>query len=184
MIRTIPLFLILVLFSGCGAISVPDRFHLLTASPPEEVVPLKETDLHLTIEKVHVRRFLDRPELISKETDNTLILHEADRWVEPLADNVAYVLAQDIESRSGLRTAIGHDPDSIGIRVSVEDLTRTHNLMLSFRMRYWIRKGNGHEMGPFTFEREIATPPGADGAISGASLLMGKLAEDILTRIP
>lgn len=89
------LLMALALAAGClGPRSDPSAFFLLSpASAPEGVTPVLVT---LGIGPVSIPAYLDRPELVVRVDDNQLTLAGADRWAEPLVDNIVRTLEENL----------------------------------------------------------------------------------------
>lgn len=96
--------LVLALFlPGCGTFSAkpdPSRFFTLSALPQAEPNPANRPaaspGISLGVGPVTLPGYLDRQEIVVRRAPNQLILLENDRWAEPLEDNVARVLSQNI----------------------------------------------------------------------------------------
>jgi uncharacterized protein len=50
----------------------------------------------ISVGPIHLPGYLDQDQLVTRISQNRLTLSENDRWVEPLEDNMARVLAQDL----------------------------------------------------------------------------------------
>lgn len=92
-----------LLLLGCGTLSPkpdPSRFFTLSALPQSEPNaakrPAASPGISLGVGPVTLPGYLDRPEMVIRIAQNQLILSENDRWAEPLEDNVARVLSQNI----------------------------------------------------------------------------------------
>ena len=88
---------------GCGTLSPqpdPSRFFTLSAlpqpgpNPPNR--PAVSPGISLGVGPVTLPGYLDRQEIVIRAAPNQLILSENDRWAEPLEDNFARVLSQNI----------------------------------------------------------------------------------------
>lgn len=84
------------LLGGCLGKSSPSQFYLLEplafAAAP---VPAGGTPL-VALAPVHVPEYVDRPQIVRAVGGNAYRLDELNRWAEPLEDNVARVLIQDL----------------------------------------------------------------------------------------
>lgn len=85
---------------GCAG-SPSSTFYLLS---PASVVknnntgPTEEGDcIHLRIARVTLPEYLNRPQIVTRTTENNLTLSDdVDQWAEPLSDTFARVLAENI----------------------------------------------------------------------------------------
>jgi len=50
----------------------------------------------ISVGHIHLPGYLDQDQLVTRSSQNRLTLSENDRWAEPLEDNIARVLAQDL----------------------------------------------------------------------------------------
>jgi uncharacterized protein len=92
-----------LLLLGCGTLSPkPDqsRFFTLSALTQNEPNAAKQASrtpgISLGVGPVTLPGYLDRQEIVVRIAQNQLILSENDRWAEPLDENVARVLSQNI----------------------------------------------------------------------------------------
>ncbi|TWI68883.1 putative lipoprotein YmbA [Desulfobotulus alkaliphilus] len=79
----IPVLLIpmIPLLSGCTATPQPRIYHLGISEPP---VQKNERTHILVIETTSLPRHLDRPQLVTRNSETEIIIHERDRWAAPL----------------------------------------------------------------------------------------------------
>ncbi|TYT73538.1 PqiC family protein [Desulfobotulus mexicanus] len=79
-----PLYLILfaLLISGCTATPQPRVYHLGISTPP--LIEKNEKTEILVIETTNLPRHLDRPQLITRSSENEIIIHEQERWAAAL----------------------------------------------------------------------------------------------------
>jgi len=85
-----------LLLGACAA--APDRFYALSAVPAA-AEPARPT-AHLRLD-VTVPLLIDRPEMVVESSQNEVMVLEHERWAAPVSDQVAGVLARDIESARG-----------------------------------------------------------------------------------
>ena len=90
--------------ASCGTFSAqPDPSRFFTLSPR---LAAKDTGgsseqtarLSVGIGPVSVPAYLDRQELVTRIGQNQLRLSERDRWAEPLSENIARVVSQNISA--------------------------------------------------------------------------------------
>jgi uncharacterized protein len=92
-----------LLLPGCGTFSPkpdPSRFFTLSALPQPEANPTNQPaaspGISLGVGPITLPGYLDRQEIVIRAAPNQLTLSENDRWAEPLEDNFARVLTQNI----------------------------------------------------------------------------------------
>jgi uncharacterized lipoprotein YmbA len=87
------------LFLGLEACtSTPSRFYLLNSLSTSETMAATATPQGpiIGVGPITMPKYLDRPQIVTRTGDNQLALGEFDRWAEPLQDNVARVLAENL----------------------------------------------------------------------------------------
>lgn len=88
----------LALLAGCAS-SHPSRFYLLHPLADPETAgqkPPAHSSLTLGIGPVLVPKYLDRPQISVRISDNEIYLSEFHRWAEPLENNMTRVIAENL----------------------------------------------------------------------------------------
>jgi hypothetical protein len=92
----------LMLLAACATgTSAPSRFYVLAPLEAPEAEPQLapgERCLAIGIGPVEIPAYLDRPQIVTRLSNNELNLAEFDKWAEPLRDNLIRVLAENISS--------------------------------------------------------------------------------------
>jgi uncharacterized lipoprotein YmbA len=98
----VALGLFLMISVGCiTGTTAPARFYVLSAlpSPAEQTqVFSEESCLGIGIGPVEIAQYLDRPQIVTRVSPNELKLGDFDKWAEPLKDNVARVLVENVST--------------------------------------------------------------------------------------
>lgn len=85
----------LVLVAAClGPRADSTAFFMLSPAPPaaaESPVPVR-----VGLGPISIPRYLDRLQMVHRVSDNQLAVSEVDRWAEPLADNIARTLEENL----------------------------------------------------------------------------------------
>ena len=78
--------------------STPSRFYILNALSASEATPATGATQGpvIGVGPITMPKYLDRPQIVTRTGSNQLALAEFDRWAEPLQDNVARVLAENL----------------------------------------------------------------------------------------
>ena len=85
----------LLSLAGCG--SEPTRFYSLAPmSAPASKGSAAGTGLVIGLGPVELPKSMDRPQIVTRSSENELKLGEFDRWAEPIEDNVTQVLAENL----------------------------------------------------------------------------------------
>ncbi len=112
-----------MMLSGCMG-SQPTRFYVLSAvqNPVEagERACTEGASPALGVLPVDLPKYLDRPQIMTRKGENELRLSELHEWAEPLDDNIADVIAQNLRSLtcSRVETFPWRESDGIGYRIS------------------------------------------------------------------
>src|SRR3546814_5086338 len=86
--------LVLLFVTGCAG-SLPTRHYLLESMAPTTVDETEE-DAVIAVAPVTLPAYLDRPDIVTRSTDNRLELADFDEWAEPLDDNITQVHAENL----------------------------------------------------------------------------------------
>jgi uncharacterized lipoprotein YmbA len=91
---------LLMHLAGCAS-SAPTRFYVLsplTSSKAESQVLKDEGCIAIGIGPVELPAYLDRPQIVTRLSENELDLAEFDKWAEPLKDNFSRVLVENLST--------------------------------------------------------------------------------------
>jgi len=86
-----------IIFSGCGGISKPTSFYLLT--PIETGYNRKfkmPSDLTIGVGPVKISKYLERPQIITRSGKNRIGFSEFHHWAEDLEDNIENVISENL----------------------------------------------------------------------------------------
>jgi uncharacterized protein len=99
-LRYLALLMLVGVVAGC-AFTEPSRFYLLTGTPPAgPAVPVADK-LAVGVEPVSLPAYLDRPQIVRRESPHTLELSEFERWGEPLDGSITRILVDNLAARLG-----------------------------------------------------------------------------------
>ena len=103
-----PVFMALACICVTGCVHVGQQqqqpWRLFTLSPlsepeAEQAAATRSPEparLAIAVGPVHLPGYLDQAQMVTRITQHRIILSENDRWAEPLEDNIAHVLAQNL----------------------------------------------------------------------------------------
>ncbi len=77
--------------------SQPSRFYMLSSLPPAEASGSGKP-LSVGVGPISMPEYLNRPQIVTRETDTKLSLAEFERWGEPLGDLFSQVMAANLSS--------------------------------------------------------------------------------------
>ncbi len=84
--------------AACGE-SKPSRFYILKAERPADLALDSITigqGVSVLIDAVSIPDYLDKPQIVTTGTGNEIVLGEFDRWGEPLEENIARVIGENL----------------------------------------------------------------------------------------
>ncbi|HEY4648522.1 MAG TPA: PqiC family protein [Gemmatimonadales bacterium] len=91
---------------GLGPKADPSNFFILTPAPQAQHSSRgcspSSTTLAVGVGPIQLPAYLDRQELVSRSKANRLDVSENNRWAEPLTDNLAQILAQNLSALLGI----------------------------------------------------------------------------------
>ena len=91
--------LCLLAMAGCGGRSVPTHFYLLA---PQGKVPSPAAGdgnaMTIGVGPARLPPYLDRPQIVTRKSQDEIGLSEFELWGEPLTDGVARAIAEDLRA--------------------------------------------------------------------------------------
>jgi uncharacterized lipoprotein YmbA len=87
--------------SGCS--SKPTKFYMLTPLAEVQTIPdrLNEDTLSIGVGPISLPDYVNRPQIVTKNGANELVIDEFYRWAEPLRTNVSRVLSDNLAALLG-----------------------------------------------------------------------------------
>jgi uncharacterized lipoprotein YmbA len=179
--------LFLLILSGCGS-SRPSRFYTLYPIGGQEAenrsVP-SVYNISVAIGPVDIPDYLDRPQIVSRTSQNELTMSEFDRWAGSLKDDIARVLSENL-TRLLSQNSVFVSPWEWGYasdyRITVDigrfDIMPEGNVLLSAR---WTIIGKGGMKVLLTQESIVTEPitaPTYEKRVSSMSGALEKLSRD------
>lgn len=174
-----------LLLAGCGT-TPPSRFYSLEPVPGALRPATDAGGPSVNVGPVVISQGLDCAQMITRLGPNEVAVNEYERWLEPLADNIARVLSEDLSVLLGSQR-IGMVPDAqthekswtVSIQVLIFEAGADGNATLVARWRIY-KPG---EAVPSTTRKSALVAPMAsrDGAgiASAMSANVAALAQDI-----
>jgi uncharacterized protein len=83
----------------CGCASKPPNYyvlHSLQSAAPGVEMATAENDLTIGVGPINIPEYLDRPQMATRSTPDSLQFAEFDKWAEPLQKNLTRVLAENL----------------------------------------------------------------------------------------
>lgn len=90
---------IAVLLSGCGGISKPTAFFMLSPMNVEDIQPLSVKDeISVLVGPITVPAYLDRKQIVVRQPGVQIAVYDFDHWAEPLSHNLRRVVVTNLSS--------------------------------------------------------------------------------------
>ncbi len=99
-LKALTIVALFLYLAGCAS-SAPSRFYVLsplTSSKAESQALKDEGCIALGVGPVELPAYLDRPQIVTRVSENELNLAEFDKWAEPLKDNFSRVLVENLST--------------------------------------------------------------------------------------
>ncbi len=167
--------------------SLPIRYYLLSTDLETAQVGTGPTVPAIMIGPIGFPRYLDRPQLVTRNGSAELVLLEQHRWAEPLASNFLSVLAENVAARLG-SDQVYTFPGSSGERTDRRlkgDVTRfdvDDTGRAELAIRWQITDGEGAVLAPMrrsTYAQQSA-PGDQTAAVEALAATVAKLSSDIV----
>jgi len=114
--------LLLTLNGGCAS-SQSSKFYMLESmsrtTAAEGSTPLRQ-NISVGLGPVTIPDYLDRPQIVTRTNQHSVLLAEFDRWAEPLSGNISRTLAENLSSLLQTDTVVLYPwPGSVDIAYQV-----------------------------------------------------------------
>ncbi len=113
---------VLAALGGCAR-SAPVNYYILRSMQgpvPQPKAAGPEQGMVVAVGPVNIPAYLDRPQIVTRSSPDTLKFDEFNRWAEPLGKNLARVLADDLSaSLYGAQVCVFPWPQSVPVRYQV-----------------------------------------------------------------
>ena len=178
----VPCALLLLIVACSSPIS---RFYSLTSAPPPAAAP---SDLSVLVNPVIIPAAVDRPQMVVSVRQNQVLVDEFNRWVGPLQNGIARVVAENLvgllgTSRVTVSTQTIAFPDyRVAIDVQRFDSALGEAATLD---AFWtvVRLKDAKTQTGRTSLREPTTAPGYDGVAAAHSRALARLSQDIAAAV-
>jgi uncharacterized protein len=186
--HVMPLLLALLLVAGCAG-SAPTQYYLLEAMAPTAVNE-KSDEAIIAVNPVTLPAYLDRPDIVTRSTDNRLDLADFDNWAEPLDDNITRVLAANLGHLLGTDRVIilptASEAGNLEIRVDINRFEREPNgecVLVASWMILDGQKGRRRTLLRKSSLRETAAGDGYDATVAAMNRALDRLSQEIADEI-
>jgi hypothetical protein len=164
---------------------------LSEASGPAAGEPVAvHPDLGLVVGPIELPRYLDRPEIVTRDGANRLVLADAHRWAGGLRNDLLRIVGDDLGRLLGTaRVAIYPDeprfPASYRILINVREFEGVLGQGVVLRASWTIAAvpdGRAAFVAESRFEQSVAGPS-IDEMVAAESAVLGRLIREIAERL-
>ena len=140
----------LLALAGCaGSESV--RYYVLNVSSTAPVSGAAIRDIAVGIGPVEFPEYLDRPQIVTRTSQNELYMADFDRWAESLKDNTIRVLAEDLATLLPSRRVVTYPwkratPVDYQVTIQVSRFDRLEQGESVLAVRWRVLDGGGGEL--------------------------------------
>ena len=192
--RFLPVVFAALLTSACAGTSQPSRFYLLSELPEAGAASYEAADekgVALGIGPVTVASYLDRPQIMRRESRNKVDLSEFDRWAGTLQHQASVILALNLAHlKSTQRVAVHPWPRSTPIDYQVLvhflrfDADEKGQVILQAHWMVQSQDGRTVYAQRIADIRKDVAPGDFEAIAAGQSETLGQLSRDIAKVIP
>lgn len=181
-----------VLATGClGGSPRPEFYTVSSASGDAAGAPVASLpDLGLAVGPLEFPRYLDRPELVTRDGSHRLVVADAHRWGGSLRSDILRVVADDLGRLLGTpRVAVfPADPrfrTDYRVLLDVREFEGVLGQKVTLRMRWTI--AGGHDGSALAVEESVVEQPIAsssfDDLVAAESAALGSVTRQIAERV-
>jgi hypothetical protein len=167
----------------------PSRFYVLSAVAEQEAES-RIGSAYIGIGPINVPVYLDRPQFVTRVSENKIDLREYHRWAEPLDEAITRVLTEDMTRTLGTQTIVGfpwYTPAILhgSVAVVFERFETDSAGVAHLSARWVLREGAAGDI--YTSGETVLseTPAGPDtrDEVEALSVLLARLSEELASAI-
>jgi len=171
--------------AGCG-VSTPARFYSLDSTARPEAAPPLDTSI--IVGPVTVPPAVDRPQFVRQVGPNRVTIDEFNRWASPLDDNVARVVAGNLEVLLGTHdvavSSAANFNAAYQVEIDVERFQSSPDNSALVEALWTVRRSTGGaSRSGHTLAHEMLRDNGFDGLVAAYSRALNQLSRDIAAAI-
>jgi uncharacterized lipoprotein YmbA len=183
----VPLVLSAAVLAGCASprasfyrLAPDTSLTAMTASPPKQPV---------IVGPVTVPDLVDRPQIVTRNTNNEVAMNEYARWGEPLKSSVADAVAGDLtlllgSDRVAVATRAIADPQAWRVRVDIQQFESVPGEAVTIDARWSVHRfGDDATLSGRSLVREPVSGPDFDALVAAHSRALARVSRDIATAI-
>ena len=177
--------------TGCLGSPQPHFYTLKSAAGAEPGASIaSRPELGLVVGPLEFPRYLDRPELVSRDGTHQLVVADAHRWGGSMTDDVLSVLANDFARLLGTARVVAYPAEArfaanYRVLLDVHEFEGVLGEKVTLRVRWTIaavKDGRALVVEESSFEQPVASKSYED-LVSAESAALGALSREIAERI-
>jgi uncharacterized lipoprotein YmbA len=191
-LRALLLALVASLAAGClGRGAAPQYFTLSAGSGAAAGAPLAQRpELGLIVGPIEFPRYLDRPEIVTRDGSHRLLVSDANRWGGSLRNDILRVVADDLGRLLGTARVVVYPteprfPALYRVLLDVRELEGVSGAQVALRVRWTIaevRGGRALAVEETQLEQPL-TSASYDELVAAESAALGALTHQIAQRL-
>ena len=179
--------LLAVLLAGCG--SPPASFYRLSTDPSLAATAARTNSRPVIVGPVTVPDLVDRPQIVTRNTNNEVALNEYARWGEPLNSSIASAIAGDLTLLLGSdRVAPASrslaDPQAWRVRVDIQQFESVPGDTVAIDAHWSVRRfGDDNALTGRSLVREPVSGGDWNALVAAHSRALASVSRDIAKAI-
>lgn len=141
------------LLAGCLSSGPATRFYVLTPAVEPQAATARTAALPgtagqrmLVVTGIRLPRYLDRPQIVTRDAGNTLDWSETQQWAGPLGEDMVRILAMNLgrllaDERVVAAPYPASRPPDYRIEVEIRSFERQHEGRVELTAQWWITRG-------------------------------------------
>lgn len=178
----------LLALTGCAG-SEPVHYYVLSASSEAPTNSMVARNIAVGVGPVEMPEYLDRPQIVTRTSQNELSMAEFDRWAESLEDNTIRVLAENLtvllpSQRVSVYPWKRTTPIDYQLMVQVTRFDRQEQGESVLTARWRVLDSSGGELLAQTSTyRELPTGPEYAATVAAMNRNLEAFSRDVASRI-
>jgi len=180
----IPVALFTAAILGCG-VSAPARFYSLDAAASPQGMPL--ADASVLVGPVTIPDAVDQPQFVIQVAPNRVEVDDFNRWVAPLNDSIARVIATDLAVQLGTQQVATAPMATFTpvyrVAIDVQRFESIRGQSATIEAVWTVRNVSGKTLSGRTVATETVQGDGFDVLAAAHSRALAKVSSDIAATI-
>ncbi|MCG7400903.1 MULTISPECIES: PqiC family protein [Caballeronia] len=179
----VSLVLSMAMLAGCASPSA--SFYRLSADPSLTAATARAASRPVIVGPVTVPDLVDRPQIVTRSTDNEVTLNEYARWGEPLKSSIADAIAGDLalllasDQVAPASRAIA-DANAWRVRVDIQQFESVPGDAVAIDAHWSVRRfGDDNALTGRSLVREPVNGSGWDALVAAHSRALASVSRDI-----